>query len=247
MGRATSFVRLSGVFLFCLLCAAISGFAGTVTVWDNPIDVPCGGLTGDCPTSPDAVVINFNDTATFTGSVYTSGIATFTFNTVDILGNAATGSPFVSASVAGEYAAPGQDGDTSQYMTLGSPNRPSSVAITFSTPILYYGFYMGSPDAYNTMTFHFTDGSAPQTLTGMDLVGLSGDPEFAPASWGSADYFGFGFSGAVSGIDLSSNQAAFETDNHAFIATPEPEAAWLIGLGLVGIVAGRIKLRRRAA
>jgi hypothetical protein len=245
MGRTTSFLRLSGVFLLCLLCAAIPGFAGTVTVWDNPIDISCG-FGGDCPASPDAVVINFNDTATFTGSVYKSGIATYTFNTVDTLGNPAVNSPFVSGSVAGEYAAPGQDGDTSQYMTLGSPNRPSAVAITFSTPILYYGLYLGSPDAYNVMTFHFDDGST-QTLTGQDLVTLSQDTEFTPTAWGSADYIDFGFSGPVSEIDLSSNQAAFETDNHAFIATPEPEAARLIGLGLLGIVVGRIKLRRRAA
>lgn len=194
------------------------------------ISVTVGGVfctAGKCSANPNATTVDFDAVVSGTPSSYSDGIATYTWSSLL--------SPFVSGTVSGEYAAPGATKggswtDNSTYLTVGSPNgRPSMVTIDFSTPISYFGLYMGSPDAYNHLQFDFYEFNSNQAFDGHQLL----DP--ANGSWAEADYLNFNVSGgAISRIVMTSDSPAFETDNHAFVAaTPEPLSVFLLGSGLV--------------
>ena len=137
-------------------------------------------------------------------------------------------------------------GDTSKYFTVGpTDGSVGSFKSTFYNS--YFGFNFSSPDSYNTISF-LRDGNTVISYSGTDLAnqidgvgGLvtGGDRN---ASWylnvsvdNAAQYF--------NEVRFSSSSNAFETDNHAFIAVPEPEtyAMLLAGLGLMGFVARRRK------
>jgi hypothetical protein len=119
---------------------------------------------------------------------------------------------------------------------------------TFSTTGGYYltsfSFYMGSPDYYNHMLFHFSGGGSQQ-IDGNAIWGGS------PAGNGDRTK-GFrvyyNFHGAhVSSIDFSSGQNAFEADNFAGgVGVPEP-ASWALMITGFGLAGGMIRAKRRAA
>jgi len=151
-------------------------------------------------------------------------------------------SPIVSGSLPGEYASP--PSDSSSYLTVGSAGGPSSVTIDFTNPISYFGFYMGSPDTYNSVTVYADD--KVQTFSGSDF-GFSG-PIVGDTTVGGFVSFNIA-GGTISKIVLSSSESAFETDNHAFVAaptaSPEPGTVILFGAGL-GLIGISFRRRKRA-
>jgi hypothetical protein len=55
--------------------------------------------------------------------------------------------------VTGSHAAP--PNDSSAYLTVGSgTGYPEEAGITFSVPLVYFGFYFGSPDSDNVILFN---------------------------------------------------------------------------------------------
>jgi hypothetical protein len=165
---------------------------------------------------PGAQLITFDGLGAGTTSPYTDGIATYSFS---------GGSPFVIGSVASQYAAPPNDETT--YLSGGSPDKSNPVTISFSVPIVYFGFYYGSPDEYNTIDF-YQGASVVGSFNGLTLLPPDGGDQTV------GQYMNFNVvNGSVDKIVLSSPIAAFETDNHAFVAAPEPASFALIGLGFL--------------
>jgi hypothetical protein len=175
------------------------------------------GTAGLCSSQPGATTVTFDGLTAGTSSGYNSGIATYTWN--------GSQSPFVLGSLTNNWASP--PNDTTTYLTLGSPNLPSSVTIGFSSPITYFGFYMGSPDDYNHVAF-YQHGNLVQSYAGDQLI-APGDH-----SWSTGRFVSFCVQqGSVDQVVMSSTGVAFETDNHAYVtATPEPGTLSMLGMGL---------------
>lgn len=116
----------------------------------------------------------------------------------------------------------------------------SSYAINFSSPISYFGFYWGSPDSDNVVTF-FNGATNLGSFTGANLNSMFG----VGFGTSNAAYINF----AVGPGDLPATrvvfqgvQFPFETDNHAFqavSAVPEPTMLLLVGTGGLGLLARR--------
>ena len=130
--------------------------------------------------------------------------------------------------------------DDTTYVTIGSgAPLPSSLTIDFGGLTMYYfGFYMGSPDTYNHITFAFSGANGTQSFTGDQLIAPgNGDQSIA-------EFVNFNSASGFTQITMTSDQAAFETDNYAF-AVPEPASIILLGTFVLGI--SSLIRRRRSA
>ncbi|MDP3818609.1 MAG: FxDxF family PEP-CTERM protein [Methylotenera sp.] len=151
-----------------------------------------------------------------------------------------SGGGVVNGSVGGAWASP--PNDTSNYFSVG-PSTSSPATITFSTLMTYFGYYGGSPDSYNYVDF-YNGQNMVASFDGVTLASLASVAANGDQSVGSYWNFTAGNSGDYfNSVVLRSASNAFETDNHAVLAVPEPEtyAMMLAGLGLMGFVARRRK------
>lgn len=221
-------------FNICLVLAmfAASALPGAPIVQSvGGTTAGCGISAGLCSSAAGATTVTFDGLSSGITS-YQSGIATYSWG-------AASSSPIVSGSnVAGQYAAPPDDSTT--YLAVGSgAGRPGTVDITFSQSVHYFGFYMGSPDSYNHVTFTQESG-AVTTISGASL--LLPLTVQADGNQQKGFYLNFTSSDAFTGISFLSTSAAFETDNHAFgSAVPEPStyALFAAGFAVLGVLRSR--------
>jgi hypothetical protein len=187
------------------------------------------GIAGICTPDPNATTITFDSVGSPTTS-YVYGDATYTWST--------PGTPFVNGTN-GAHASPPHD--TTPYLSVGSPfPLPATVTIIFSQPLYYFGFYLGSPDDYNEISFYGGPSlTLLQSFTGKQLI----NPGNGDQSLG--DFVNFNTSGAlISEIVMSSSSPAFETDNHAYDEAPEPATGCMLGLGLALAAAARRRFQR---
>jgi hypothetical protein len=160
-----------------------------------------------------------------------------------------------STSVPGSFAAPFND--TTRYLAVGTGPAPiggTSVNIALSGLQNYFGLYWGSIDSYNTVEFYrgsfaladrVGSYTGAQVLTALGVVVPLGTNN--QTSLLTNRYINFDSEGASQYFDrirLTSTQAAFESDNHAFRAVPTP--ALLPGLVGIGVSLWR-KRRQQAA
>jgi hypothetical protein len=154
-----------------------------------------------------------------------------------------TGTNYVTGNIDGVSASP--PGDTTPYLTI-SPARGSSVTVALNPGANYFGFYAGSLDPFNKIQFNYAGSSDFVVYTGTQLANFAGIP--ADGNQGVGRYFNiFSESGRTfSSVVLTSTEAAFETDNHAFgvASVPAPSALALLGIGALGLFGAA---RRRAA
>lgn len=120
----------------------------------------------------------------------------------------------VESASSGACAAP--PADTSKFLCVG-PDETSGtpITITLSSAINYFGFYVGSLDAYNSISF-FNGATQTISLSGTQLATRAG---VNPDGNQSRGFYINVFASAgenFNSIRLSSTSNAFETDNHAF-------------------------------
>jgi len=140
-----------------------------------------------------------------------------------------------------EYTTPTYD--TTSYLAVGNAAPTASVTFDAGMGASYFGFYLGTPDSYNSVTFNGSDGSHT-TIDGYQLVNYSAQSPTGSFYLGVQSTSGTVFTSIV----FHSDGDSMETDNHAYVlaaAVPEPEtyAMLLGGLGLMGFIARRRRSR----
>ena len=161
---------------------------------------------------------------------------------------ATTGGLITSGSLDGIRAQP--FGSTGNYFTVGpSDGSPGEIDISGFASITTLSLLWGSIDSYNTISFLDDVGNILGSFTGTEVFALADGDQSDPAT---NPIVTFSFTGAdrdlVSRIRLESSQNAFEIDNLAITAVPEPGtwAMMLAGFGAVGYSLRSRKSRRLA-
>jgi PEP-CTERM motif len=166
-----------------------------------------------------------------------SGFATYTAPAPGV----AIASP---PNVANIYAAPA--GDKTKYLTvapIGDSRGTTPVTAKFAKALNYFGLYWGSVDTYNSISFK-SAGSLIKTFTGLEIAPpANGNQSSAVTN----KYVNF-FAGAGESFDevvFSSTGNAFESDNHAYRAVPEPASiVGLLAVGALGVGLRKRKLQK---
>jgi hypothetical protein len=155
-----------------------------------------------------------------------------------------SGGALFNASIGGITARPpGSIGNFLSVGTSGGQDGPITVDLT-ATPVSYYGFLWGSPDGYNYVAFYNGD-TLLKTLSGSDVFTNPNPANGFQGAFPNGQYFN-AFAGPgeqITKVMFRSAGNAFETDNHAVMAVPEPGtyALMLAGLGALGFMAKRRK------
>lgn len=195
-----------------------------------------GGLTLAAMASPVAAAITVDFSP---GAGVPAGFTVFqNFDSLAAGSSLGTNAKVYANSVPGTAARPAF-GSTGNFASV---NTGGSAVFSFA-PTNVFGFTLGSLDTFNAVTFLFSGGTT-QTLTGGQLVNgpTANGNQVAPATNGFVKY---SFTGpALVGATFLSTGTAFEFDNLAATAVPEP-AAWALMLLGFGAVGGLV--RRRAA
>jgi hypothetical protein len=129
-------------------------------------------------------------------------------------------------------------GDGENFLAVPNPRSNGSATFQLDGSYDYFGFFWGSIDSYNSISFH--DGSS--------LVGSFSGDDFVPplqadgsqGQWTSNRFVNFFFTDGMTydSVTLNSQGYAFESDNHAYgnmTSVPEPSVAALMAAGLLGL------------
>ncbi len=178
-------------------------------------------------------------------AVYAGPTPTYDFDTPGT--TPPTTSGLIKSGSSGNGAQP--LGSTGSYYTVGpSTGSPGTIDLSaFGGAIGKISFIWGSVDTYNTLEILDLMGEVLAEFDGNDIIASQFGNQTLPQS---NPLVTFTFSGGdefnVGGLRLRSTSEAFEIDNIAIQAVPEP-GTWLmmiIGFGLLG---GMLRGRRRAA
>ena len=136
------------------------------------------------------------------------------------------------------HAAP--PNDTSYYFAVG-PTAGTPATLSLGSLSQYFGFYTGSEDAYNGLDL-LLGSTVLHSFTGTDFAALRGDDANGNReNFVYVNIFAENAGEYFDGLRFSSSVNAFESDNHAVLAVPEPSeyATLMAGLLLMGFVVHR--------
>lgn len=141
-----------------------------------------------------------------------------------------------SGSVSGIAAQP--FGSTGNYWTVGpSDGSPGVLDLSSFAGIASISFIWGSVDTYNTLEVLDRLNNVIATFTGSDAALPADGDQHNPGTNPLATLtFSGTTQGNIGGLRLTSSQNAFEVDNFAVTAVPEPGiwALLLLGFGFIG-------------
>lgn len=154
-----------------------------------------------------------------------------------------TGGQVVTGNSSGNWAQP--QGSTGNYWAVGANNGPGFLNLTSFGQIASLSFLWGSIDAFNTLQVIGLDDSVLASWTGNDVVNPANGNQ---VDLGTNPFVTLAFDGAtqsnIKGLRLSSTSNAFETDNFAIQAVPEP-GTWLMMLLGFGVLGGAMRAGKR--
>lgn len=186
-------------------------------------------LTFALPSAASAAVVLTSQPGT---PVYSGPTPTYDFETPT---PAYTGGAVRNTSPAGVSAKP--FGSTGNYATSGPTDGIGVLSLSSFGDIDWISFIWGSIDAYNTLDVLDAGGGLLASFTGATVIAAANGDQSDPAT---NRLVKLTFSGAertsVDRLVFRSTQNAFEFDNVAVGAVPEP-ATWmmlLLGFGLIG-------------
>lgn len=174
-----------------------------------------------------------------------SGVTVETFDGATLLwswsGNGAVviGSTGQNAAPYGVSAA-----DASKYVTVPVTGGTGSYTATLGADYNYFGIWWGSVDTYNTLSFYKGD-TLVESFNGTAITtpNAANGNQTAPTT---NLYVNFRDLPMFNKFEMTSTQYAFEADNIAVKNTvPIPAAAWLLGSGLLGLVAVRRRFTKK--
>jgi hypothetical protein len=170
------------------------------------------------------------------------------FNSGTLASNGITGNAaLVTGTIGARYEAP--SGDLTQYLVVpettapyapvGTPG-PYAATVALGQAASSVGFYWGSPDDYNNSVELLSGGSVvgTYTATALALAGFG-----VTSSNVNSIYVRLDSTTAFDSVRFTTGNIAFEVDNLAIAAVPEPGewAMMLAGLGVVSLIARRRK------
>jgi hypothetical protein len=142
------------------------------------------------------------------------------------------------------YAAQPPGTDPGFFSVGTTHGQLSSSSVNFAgAGVSYFGFYLGSPDSYNIVTL-YSGQTEVLSLNGTQMATAFTSSLASDGNQSVGFYMNF-FAGnlaPITKVTFSSNQDAFESDNHSYIAAvPEADtyAMLLAGLALTGVMARR--------
>lgn len=175
---------------------------------------------------------------------YAGPAPTYDFESPAPIGGGLVTSTSISAVTARPY------GSTGNFWTVGpTDGSPGVLDLSSFASISMISFIWGSVDAYNTLEVLDRLGGVLATFTGADVAlppnGNQGNPSSNPLV--TLTVLGAANQTNIGGLRLSSTTNAFEVDNFAITAVPEPGvwAMLLIGFGFIGsFMRGQRRQRR---
>ena len=151
----------------------------------------------------------------------------------------------VVTGTSGSAAQP--QGSTGNYWAVGANNGPGFLDLSALGGIASLSFIWGSIDAYNTLDVIGLDDSILGSWTGSAVVNPANGIQ---VDLGTNPFVTLTFSGAtqgnIKGLRLTSTSDAFEVDNFAIQAVPEP-GTWLMMLLGFGVLGGAMRANKRKA